>query len=429
VNRPSFLHAADLHLGAPLAASLESAVGPAKADHLQRMARRAFDELVDVAIAQGVSFVVFAGDVYDTADREVGAQVRFAHGLMKLHQAGIQVFIAHGNHDPLVSRHRPAAALPPNVTVFDQGAVQVHRVEVSDGSSVAVAGVSFGALHEPDNLARRFHHLPVADERCVAVLHANVDGSTGHHPYAPCSVADLRDGLVAYWALGHVHQRIANTFGGSRWWAYSGNLQGRSTKPSECGPKGALVVPFTPQGVAEPEFVACDQFRFERLDVDVSGAADVADAVDLLCIAATGTASAAGERPVLLRARLVGSTRAHEHLADERADLADVVRAVRPELMGDGELLRIDIATSPAVDRSQLLDRGDLLAALLQRLDTVRALDDTDLHAEVSHCAADLGDASTRGIFAELCGLDPSLLRLVVDDVERRFLDALVERS
>jgi hypothetical protein len=174
--------------------------------------------------------------------------------------------------------------------------------------------------------------------------------------------------------------------------------------------------------------VACDQFRFERLDIDVSGAADVADAVDLLCIAADGIASAAGQRPVLLRARLVGPTQAHEHLVDERADLVDVVRAVRPELMGDGELLRIDIATSPAVDRTQLLDRGDLLAALLQRLDTIRALDDAQLHGEVSH-SADLVDAATRGIFAELCGLDPSVLRRVVDDVERRFLDALVERS
>jgi DNA repair protein SbcD/Mre11 len=428
VSECTFLHAADLHLGAPLA-SLGTAIAPAKAAHLQSLARRAFDELVATAIARGVSFVVLAGDVYDAADREVGAQVRFARGLAQLHDAGICVLIAHGNHDPLASRYRPAAALPANVTVFDPGEVQVHRLELTDGSSVAVAGVSFATLHETENLARRFHRLPLEGERCIAVLHANVDGSTGHDPYAPCSVDDLRSAPVAYWALGHVHQRSVDSFTDSRWWAYSGNLQGRSTKPSECGPKGVLVVPLTERGVAEPEFVACDQFRFERVEVDVSGATDVPDVLDLVCSAAERTAAAADGRAVLLRARLVGATPAHTHLGADRVDLLELVREARPDLLGDGELLRIDVATRPAVDRSQLLGRSDLLAALLHRLDALRSLDDVHLHAHVARCADDIPDAQTRAILAEMQTLDPALARRVLDDVEHRFLDALVERS
>ncbi|MFM9225288.1 MAG: DNA repair exonuclease, partial [Actinomycetota bacterium] len=62
--RAHFLHAADLHLGAPLK-SLSSRIDPAKAEHIRAEAKRVFDDLVAIAIERKVEFVVLAGDVYD----------------------------------------------------------------------------------------------------------------------------------------------------------------------------------------------------------------------------------------------------------------------------------------------------------------------------------------------------------------------------
>lgn len=403
---------------------------PSKAAHLQALARGAFDALVTTAIERRVSFVVLSGDVYDAADREVSAQVRFARCLARLGEAGITVFIAHGNHDPVVSSHRPAAALPANVTVFQPGDVQVHQVGLPDATAVEVAGVSFSTAHERENLARRFHDIRPAAERCVAVLHANLEGLPGHDPYAPCSLDDLRSAPVAYWALGHVHRRTVGSFTLSRRWAYPGNLQGRSAKPSECGPKGALVVPFTSGGVGEPEFVVCDQLRFERSDVDVTEAADLGDALDLVCAVAADVTERAGGRPVLLRVRLVGATSAHTQLTDATGSaLVGLLRETQPGLLGDGELVRIEVATRPVVERSQLLARGDLLAALLRRLDDLRTLDDVALDHQLAECAGEALDHGTRFVLAELRALDPTLARRVLDDVEQRFVDTLVERA
>lgn len=414
------LHAADLHLGAPLAA-LGDRVGPEASKRLRERSRLALERLVNAALDHEVSAVVLAGDVYDQAEREVSAQVRLATQLGRLHEAGIPVFIAHGNHDPLVSAYRPAAALPPSVTVFGPGEVQVHHLGLRDGTSAVVAGISFGVTHEKRNLALEFHTVDTGGERCVAVLHANVDSTVGHDPYAPCSVDDLRRAAaVHYWALGHVHQRIAEQLEPSRWWAYSGNLQGRSAKPAECGPKGALVVPFTDTGVAEPRFVACDAVRFERLEVDVSAAGDVGEALDLCAEAVTGVTRADESVAVVFRIALVGATAAHSQL-NSGADLLELLREHAEADIGEGALMKVVVDTRPAIERARLLERNDLLAALLRELDAIAAGSCDEWVRAGADELLPSGAAGQR--FGSLLDRDPALAALILADVERRIID------
>ena len=51
--------------------------------------------------SEKTDFLLVAGDVYDGADRSLQAQLRFRQGLRKLDEAGIRVYLVHGNHDPL----------------------------------------------------------------------------------------------------------------------------------------------------------------------------------------------------------------------------------------------------------------------------------------------------------------------------------------
>lgn len=421
------LHAADLHLGAPLD-SLGSIMAVEKSAFLRTRADRAFGNLVQVAMDERVDVIVLAGDVYDDANREVRAQVRLAKGLRELDEAGIRVFIAHGNHDPPAASYRPAAALPANVTVFGPGDVQVHLVQSSGGGEVAVAGVSFSTAHERANLVQRFAVIDAAGVPCVGVLHANVEGTIGHDPYAPCSVEDLRAAPVAYWALGHIHLRTVMPLAAGRWWAYPGNLQGRSAKPAECGPKGALVVPMTELGVGEPRFVACDAIRFVRADVDVSAAHDIAEVLELIETRAAHEVESAESRPVLLRLRLSGASAAHDTLVEERVKLLELVREHGGAVLGDGEFLRVEVATRPAVERSQLVARRDLLAALLERLDAQRATSDDEIAAVVAASVGSL-DSATKAILTSAARSDPLLYRRLLDEIEQLFIEQLVERS
>lgn len=418
---PCFIHAADLHLGAPLDA-LGGRVAPEKARHLRELAATAMERLVELAVARRAAFVVLAGDLYDSADREVAAQLRLHRALEALDDAGIATFVVHGNHDPLSASYLPVRRLPPSVTVFGPGEVTEVEVALADGRLASVAGISYAQQRERENLAARFGTLARASGRpVVGVLHANVGSAPGHDPYAPCTEADLAAAPVDYWALGHVHARSVRPLGPGRWWAYPGNLQGRSSKPSECGEKGALVVPIEGGVVGEPEFVACDAVRFERADVPIAGAEDLGEVLDRLREVAVGAAGAAGGRPVLLHARLVGDGDVHHALRPERHRLVDLAREELGSVLGDGELVRVRDETGPPVDRAQLVGRGDLLAEVLGALDrTDRSGDELLGRIEVGEVGA-----TTRALVVEALRDDPDAAPSLWAEVERLLVDAL----
>ena len=58
-----FIHAADVHLDSPLRGL--SRYESAPAESIRDACRRAFENLVDLAIEEKVSFVLLAGDLYD----------------------------------------------------------------------------------------------------------------------------------------------------------------------------------------------------------------------------------------------------------------------------------------------------------------------------------------------------------------------------
>jgi DNA repair exonuclease SbcCD nuclease subunit len=309
----TLVHAADLHLGSPLQ-SLGGSVGDEQAKHIRMQSIKAFDRLIDMTIERQADVLVLAGDVYDSAEKEPRAQLQFAFAMEKLKEAGVRVFIAHGNHDPVITGFKPAASLPDNVVVFEPDTPQIHRVALRSGSELQVAGVSFGQIHETENLAKRFLRLSCDVRRTVGVLHTNVGSNALHGDYAPCTPEDLEAAPVGYWALGHIHARSVTAMAQGRWWAYPGNMQGRSTKATECGPKGALVVPILDEGFGQPEFLSCDTVRFAREDVDVSEAINLQDVVHLVDDRLMTLEDEANGRPVVARVRVRGATEAHHQL-------------------------------------------------------------------------------------------------------------------
>ena len=58
-----FIHTADIHLDSPLH-KLDSYEG-APIDEIRQATRRAFNNLVQTAVAQGVGFILISGDLYD----------------------------------------------------------------------------------------------------------------------------------------------------------------------------------------------------------------------------------------------------------------------------------------------------------------------------------------------------------------------------
>jgi DNA repair exonuclease SbcCD nuclease subunit len=300
-----FVHASDLHLD--LALGELGWIPEETAGSLEQSAKKAWQSLCDLTIDRKASFLVLAGDIYHEGAGLIPTQKRFHDGLERLAEKNIKVFIAHGNHDPLVGS--PAwMPYPEGVKAFRINVPESFPVELRSGGSACVSGVSFSSRHEKKNLAKLFHGLQTPPGPHVAVLHTNLGRNTDHHPYAPCKKSDLEAADVDYWALGHIHLRSDPPIdlGPGRYAAYSGNNQGRTFKESECHPKGALVVPIDGSQVGVPEFVECDEVRFVQEVVRVDPEDSIGTVVGKILESAQTAGQSAGHRPVVWKLELTG---------------------------------------------------------------------------------------------------------------------------
>lgn len=367
-----FLHAADLHLDTPF--TRLTGVPDRVAKTIRDASLRAFDALIHTAIAEKVAFVVLAGDIYDGSERGVRAQLAFRDGLAKLSDAGISTFVVYGNHDPIDEGWSAIGSFPDRVTVFGSESVERVEVLIDDVPVATVTGISYARSAETDNLVARF---PEAKGKGfhVGVVHANVGGDGEYAPYSPCSMDDLRAGGYDYWALGHIHRR-AELGDGHPLIVYPGNLQGRSPKPSEQGPKGAVIVDVDGKN-ATTRFVPLDIVRFDHVEVSIEDKW-LDDLEQALVDASAAAVETAGGRPVVLRATLVGHGHLHDDLApaDRRVELLerlrDLARNDDPFVWWDALTWR----THPAIDIAERASGDDFIGDLLREVEGTGPLSD-----------------------------------------------------
>lgn len=366
MERIHFLHAADLHLDTPFEGI--GSTRPDVAEALRDASLLAWDRLVGAALERRVDFVVLAGDLYDGPIRGVRAQLRFRRGLERLSREGIGCFIAHGNHDPVEEGWSAISHWPPGVHVFPPGRVESIPVARAGRRVATVHGISFARRAERENLVRRFPS-PTEGGLHVGVLHCNVEGQEGHDPYAPCRLDDLHGVGLHYWALGHVHQRQVLATRPS-WVAYPGNLQGRSLKRTEQGPKGALLVSAVGEAVEEVQFLSLAPVEFATLELDVSGLPDLA-AIEGAAFEAARRRQREGLVGQVVELRLEGATPLHRELVRfaEELRLALEDGSTGPPFV---HWVRVVVATRPPRDREALLDREDFAGALFRELQALR---------------------------------------------------------
>lgn len=415
-----FVHAADLHLDTPFKGI--SGTAPHVAAALREASLEAFDELVQLCLSRGAAFLVIAGDIYDGAERGLRAQLRFRDGLQRLSDAGIRSFVVHGNHDPVDEGWSAMTSWPELTHVF--GHERVEAVEVlRDGQAVAtVQGISYGRRDVTENLAQRFATRAGGGLQ-IGLLHCNVAGAAdGYAAYSPCTLEELRAIGLDYWALGHIHiaMILSGSAGGDEpWVVYPGNLQARSRKPSELGPKGAMVVQVSGGRVESVERVACDRIRFEAVELDIAGLQGAADVRAELAAAAVDLHETAEGRALILQARLAGRGEAHSELRHE-GYLEDLLSALRDENKGLSPFVwwdRIEDETLPALDLEELARSDDFAAELL------------DLASELGGGGIDvpLGDSE----IAEMIGKMPKELQRLALEIANEEMGAktLMERS
>ncbi len=356
-----FVHCADLHLDTPFRGL--SHVNDDVARTLNEATFRAWDNIVELAIREQVDFVVVAGDVYDSRDKSLRAQLRFRDGLARLADNRIPSFVAFGNHDP-VDGWSNTLEWPQETHFF--GTREVDSCEVRRNGTVAatVHGISFAKEDIKDDLAARFA-APEKVIPSIAVLHCNVGSNTGHEPYAPTTIEELSSKGFTYWALGHVHTHHTLRTDGPAI-VYPGCSQSRH--PNETGAKGCCIVTLHNSQPPDIRFVATDTVRYFRGEVDVTQCSSIDAIRQEITTACTSAAEQAEGRYLVARLSLTGHTPLQRELTRGNT-ITELAESIRTDLFAREQwvwLERLSLMTRAPYDIEQLRTQQDFAGDIVR---------------------------------------------------------------
>ena len=305
------VHTADLHLDSPLQSlamrdeALQEKVITASRGSLERM--------VDFCIAEGISAFLISGDLFDRSERSAKTAAYLVRQFERLVSVGVQVFYIKGNHDaenPITGEIQ----FPPGVHTFDGKGGKIKLA-----SEVWIHGVSFRDRHAPESLLGKFQ-LPEPNAVNIAMLHTSLAGAAGHDPYAPCSIANLKDMGFDYWALGHVHKRQVHLQ--SPWIVMPGNPQGRDV--GESGPKSATLLTIE-SGKISIEEISTSLVEFRDVSIVLDGAIDDDSIRKAIRRRLTAEAASVAEAAVV-RISLDGQSERAWHVLRDRDVWTEIVK-------------------------------------------------------------------------------------------------------
>lgn len=417
--RIRFVHAADLHLDSPFT-GLRAAAPENVASTLVSATFDAYENIVNLCISEEVDALLVAGDVYDGADRSLRAQLKFIEGLKKLEAKGIRSFVCHGNHDPS-DGWEARLNYPAGCHCFGS---EWEAVPVSDDpNGVVIHGISYPKRVVTENLARRLGKVDPGPFS-IGLLHANVNNNAGHEAYAPCTLDDLAQSGVHYWALGHVHTRQVP----SKWEptvVYPGNPQGRN--PNETSPRGVYLVEVDDGGNVRLDFRPMDTVRWAQLDSDIGALETEQELLDTLHERMQGVLDGADGRSVIVRITLTGRGELNrtlrrpktiEHLAEEvNREWADRSPFVWCE--------RIEDASASPFDREARLKGSDFLAEVLRTAD--RSKTDPELLAGLGTGLSELYQHHRFRQYLSKFAPNEEDIAVLVDGAEAMVVNLLVE--
>jgi DNA repair exonuclease SbcCD nuclease subunit len=262
-----FVHTADWQLGMTRHFLSDEAQARFTAARIEAIAR-----IGALAVAEGCSFVVVGGDVFESNQVERQVVVRSLEAMKRT--PDITFYLLPGNHDPL-----DAASVFRSKTFVENRPANVVVLENSDpvvaADGVEIVGAPWSTKRPlVDLVGRAVAELPEDGPLRVVVGHGSTD-NLSPNPSDPALIAlgDLESavttGRAHYIALGDRHS-TTEVGGTGRIW-YSGAPE--PTAYDEIDPGNVLIVDLTPQSVTVAHR-RVGTWRFVRRDFDVTNAED-----------------------------------------------------------------------------------------------------------------------------------------------------------
>lgn len=205
-----FLHAADLHLDAPIQST--NLFNEQWIKRLKEATWDALDHFIQLAIKKEVDFVILAGDMIDKESGNRKTILRFKEKIRKLSNNNIHTYVVLGNHDLMYGSQffRSFFEDDDKVYIFSDKRVEKIVHQKNGKKAVKIYGRGFWDADPYDNPT-----LPYLDEfddeddgmLTIAIAHGRVGEVNELLPCPSFPLNDLKKCNVHYWAMGHIHKR------------------------------------------------------------------------------------------------------------------------------------------------------------------------------------------------------------------------------
>lgn len=247
-----FIHTADIHLDSKIVAL------PAEKSKIRREeVVRAFERLADFATENGVTAVIIAGDMFDTARVTLKTRGRIIQAISK--NSGVDFLYLSGNHDE-DNFIDEIEVLPENLKIFKDEWTSFRYGNVVI-SGIKLAGANFKMVCDNLNLDK--------DDVNIVTLH----GQTYFYEKNAENIAisSLKEKNIDYLALGHVHAYSEGVIDERGKYAYSGSLEGRGF--DETGVRGFVLVDVD-DGKVKTQFIKSSVREFYEHQYSVENTTD-----------------------------------------------------------------------------------------------------------------------------------------------------------
>jgi exonuclease SbcD len=454
MGRFKFIHAADVHLGSLLSVEGLDA-RPELKDLCYQATYTAFENICRLAEESEASFVLLSGDVYDQEARSVRANRFFVDYCKKLNEAGIQVYVLAGNHDP-VREYQEMFILPENTHLISADKPEIHYVKDKEGADIAaIIGQSYGSrqVTAPLHLS---YPKPERGIFSIAMLHTQLE--SGRSSYIPANLGELSENPnFDYWALGHIHKpqvlRLEKPAV-----LYPGTPQGRDFGEQNTG--GCWLIGIDQGEIESFTYWAVSPVEYQSLAIDIGcpelKEADSLDELEKYILSQAAKLSdkvrrrpdlenwGAGSRinfnldaaqieGFILRLEISGRGRLHSYLQKDRQDIEqNLCEHLRFELGSRKPFVWIDsvrIRTASPVT-AEILDRHPVLKQLLE--DVIQTLE-TD-ESKRKEFISQLGYAWTTSFHYEEpddehLPLDQDTLTHIIEEAKQELLEGVAEEG
>jgi DNA repair exonuclease SbcCD nuclease subunit len=415
-----FIHSSDLHLDTPFKGL--SSWNRDLASKLKDATFKSFRKIVDLCLNKQVDFLLISGDIFESDNKSLTAQLKFISELKRLSDKGIPAYIVCGNHDPLNS-WLDISRLPENVIRFGSSKVENHTF-IKDNKPVAdIYGISFHKKVINENLSRKYKLKNNPSRFSLAVLHGTAGAAGPHENYAPFKVKDVINKGFDYWALGHIHKRhIVHKSNPTI--VYPGNPQGRDF--GETGAKGCYLVEIDTNKKVNLRFIPVQLIRFEEIKVGLAEEDTITDLADRIENAKSNIEDYESNMNYIFRINLTGKSAIHSLLnkPGETEQLTEHFNEGQLEQTYFTWVDRIELNTRPVIDIGKIEKGNDFAAEILKTFNEYET--NTE---ELKELFKNIEELVSPGIKKEIADLMEKEQKEILEKAKWKVIDRLIREK